>query len=453
MRKLAVLIPFVASLAGTAYADDDSPALTIYNGNFALVKQERELSIHKGVGELRFADVAATIDPTSVSFKSLTAPDKIAVLEQNYQYDLVTVAKLLRKYVDHQVTITTKESGVYNGLLLSANNGDAVLKRADGSVIVLKSNTIFTVSFPSLPEGLITRPTLVWTLKNDAAEKQRIEVAYLANGVNWHAEYVAVVDASDKKLELSGWVSIDNRSGVAYKDAKLKLVAGDVNRVVPRPSGVLVRAKAMDALNRVGAGGFKEKSFFEYHMYTLQRPATVANNETKQISLFPAANADAAKKYVFDGARYGKKTRVYLEFENGEAAGLGMPLPKGKIRVFKKDSDGSLEFVGEDLIDHTPKDEEVKVFLGNAFDIVGERVRKSMREIAASAREEAFLIKIRNHKKEKVSVTVVEHPYGDWTITKSSSKYIKKDAGTVEFNLEVQPGAEAEISYTLLSKW
>ncbi len=451
MRKLIIFM-LVMAYSGILYAGESKTFLTIYNDDLALVKQVREVSIPKGNTTIKFVDVASAIDPTSVHFKSLTAPEDVVILEQNYQYDLVTVAKLLEKYVDNQVTITTKESGVYSGLLLSAQNGDAILRQDAGGVIVLKANTIYTVSFPSLPEGLITRPTLVWMLENNAKKDQKVEVTYLTSKIKWHAEYVALVDQKDENLELSGWVSIDNRSGATYKNAKLKLVAGDVNRVKPKRQMMEARS---DMVYKMAAAApqFKEKAFFEYHLYTLQRPATVKDREIKQVSLFPTASTRVKKIYTFNGARYGKKVSVNIEFRNSKDAGLGMPLPQGIIRVYKKDSDKSLEFIGEDQIDHTPKDEKVRLYLGNAFDIVGERVKKDTKKISGRAKKEAYSIKIRNHKKEPVVVTVVESFYGDWEIIKSSHKHRKKDASTAEFDLLIPKYGETELTFTVLLQW
>lgn len=444
---LALLIPF----AITVLAKDKETALTIYNNNLGLVRDVREMEVPIGQTMVKFVDVAAEIDPTSVHFKSLTAPDKVAMLEQNYQYDLVTVERLLEKYVDNQVTITTKEAGLYQGLLLSARNGDAIMQTADGSIKVIKAATIYTVAFPHLPEGLITRPTLVWLLKNDFSGKQKIEVSYLTSGIRWHAEYVAVVNATDTRTDLSGWVSIDNQSGASYEDAKLKLIAGDVNRA--QPERFMPKSRLMVAEAAMADQSFEEKAFFEYHMYTLQRPATVKDKEIKQVSLFPVASVAIKKLFTYNGARDGKDVRVNIEFVNSTNDGLGLPLPKGTIRVFKEDTDKSKEFIGEDAIDHTPKNEKVRINLGNAFDIVGERTQTDRREISKRAREEDYSVKIRNHKQEPVLVTVVENFYGEWKITNSSHPSRKKDAQTAEFDLQIPKDGEVELKYSVLLKW
>lgn len=424
-------------------------SITVYNQNRGLVKDSRDLAIEKGVSALSFTDVAAQIDPTSVHFKSRTAPDKIQILEQNYEYDLVGAQKILRKAVDGSIRVVTEEGEVFVGTLLTASGGDVVIRTQDGSVQVIQSDAIQHFDFSKLPEGLITRPTLVWMVKNEGPTQHEAEISYLTGGLNWHAEYVAVVNTNDTKLDLSGWVSIDNQSGTTYPDAKLKLVAGDVNVVEDR----MVRKSGaqFDALRVAEAAPqFEEKSFFEYHLYTLQRRATLKDNQTKQISLFPSADTEIEKRYIYDGRRHADKVRVNVEFRNSKKAGLGMPLPKGKIRVYKEDTDGALEFIGEDQIDHTPKDEDVRIFLGNAFDLVGERTVTDSRKISNRSREETIEVTLRNHKDEDVVIRVVEHFWGDWRILEKTHEPVEKDAGKAEFDVPVSPGEEAVMRVKVL---
>lgn len=449
---LKFLLGIIFAVQVTLCAQDSNVSTTVYNNNLALVKDVRLMSLDKGIQEVKFKAVAAEIDPTSVHIKSISAPNKLAVLEQNYEYDLVDVNKLLEKYVDQEIKVYTKDK-VYIGILLSAQRNDIMLREADGSVRVINRAAMLNLEFPSLPEGLITRPTLVWLLDNKKAGKHKIEVSYLTSGMNWHAEYVAVSKANDKQLEISGWVSIDNKSGATYKNAKLKLVAGDVHRVKSPRLKRLYRKATIDA-EAAAAPQFEEKSFFEYHLYTLQRRATLKHNQIKQISLFPAALSDAQKIYIYDGARDDKKVRVNLEFKNSKQYGLGMPLPKGKIRVYKEDeADKSLEFIGEDQIEHTPKDEKVRVFLGNAFDIVGERKQQEYKKLGKDAREETWQIKLRNHKDEPIRVTVIEHAYGDWEIRRTTHEIKRKDANTIEFEVPVAKDGEAILEYVILYRW
>jgi len=449
---LSIVISLICVIPMTSRAQESDISTTVYNDNLALVKDVRKMSLEKGTREVKFRDVAAKIDPTSVHIKSITATDKIAVLEQNYEYDLVDVDKLLEKYVDQEIKVYTKDK-VYSGILLSAQRNDIMLKEADGSVRVINRTAMLNLEFPALPEGLITRPTLVWSLDNQKAGEHQIEVSYLTTGINWHAEYVAVSKADDKQLEISGWVSIDNKSGAAYENAKLKLVAGDVHRVEP-PRPVMIHAESAMLAKAAAAPQFEEKSFFEYHLYTLQRRATLKNNQIKQISLFPAAVCAVKKIYAYDGSRDNKKVRVNLEFKNSERNGLGMPLPKGKIRVYKEDeADKSLEFIGEDLIEHTPKDEKVRVFLGNAFDIIGERNQLEYKKLGKNSREETWQIKLRNHKDEAVRITLIEHAYGDWEIRRKTHQIIRQDANTIEFDVPVAKDDEAVLEYVILFRW
>ncbi|MDZ7260951.1 MAG: DUF4139 domain-containing protein, partial [candidate division KSB1 bacterium] len=364
----------------------------------------------------------------------------------------VSTSKMLEKYVDQTIKVYTKEQ-TYSGMLLSSSQGDVMLQEASGSIRVINKETIQNLEFPKLPEGLITRPTLVWILKTDKAGEHWTEVSYLTTGINWHAEYVGVSKQNDTVLELGGWVSIDNKSGATYENAKLKLVAGEVHRAEERVP-TLPRAKALMMAEAAGAPQFEEKAFFEYHLYTLQRPATVKDNQIKQISLFPTTETKVKKIFTYDGARDQKDVKVNLEFKNSKEDGLGMPLPKGKIRVYKEDeADKSLEFIGEDFIDHTPKDEKVRVYLGNAFDVVGERTQKDRKDLSKRSREETWEIKLRNHKETDIEVTVIEHLYGDWEIRRSTHEWKKKDAQTMEFTVPVKKDGETVIEYVVLFRW
>lgn len=447
MRKLIILS--LALLAGVIQAEEKSVSLTVYNQNLGLVREVRQLEFKRGKNEIKFTEVASQIDPTSVHFQAVDTPGKVAILEQNYQYDLVSSEKLLQKYIDQKIEIQTKQGEIYSGQLLAFDGSGLTLQDKEGAIKIVARAEARDISFPSLPEGLITRPTLVWLLDSEVQGRQPAEVSYLTGGINWHAEYVAVVDQADKNLELSGWVSIENNSGATYPEAKLKLIAGDIHRV-ERERGMLAGEEVM-AVAR-GAPTFEEKAFFEYHLYTLTRPATVKDREIKQLSLFPNTSVKVLKKFIYDGAYYGNKVRVNLEFDNSQKAGLGIPLPKGKIRVYKEDTDKSLEFIGEDRIDHTPKDEKVRIYVGNAFDIVGERKQTSYERLSDRVDRYSFEISLRNHKEEGVEVTVVEHLRGDWEITKTDTPFVKKDASTIEFVVQLEKDQEKKINYTVMYK-
>lgn len=439
-------------VASALFAAETNVAVTIYNDDLALVRQVRDLDFVKGVQEYKLVNVAARIDPTSVHYKSLSDPGGISLLEQNFEYDLVGTDRLLQKYIDQNVTITIRDSGTENGILLSSAGGDVILRTDTGQIRAVKNSAVESIIFPDLPAGLITRPTLVWLLDAQKAGRHISEISYLTAGINWHAEYVAVVDDKDTRLDLAGWVSVENNSGATYENATLKLVAGDVNRVVEAPIRPL--RKDMYAMAVAdAAAGFEEKEFFEYHLYTLQRPATIKDKQIKQVSLFSPQNTAVTKVYSYDGARDNKKVKVTLEFENKKENGLGMPLPKGKVRVYKNDSDGSQEFIGEDAIDHTPKDETVRLTMGNAFDIVGERIVKDVQKISKRSNQQSVEITIRNHKKEMINVTVIEHWWGDWSLVGSTPKVKKKTADRVEFEVSVPADGENTFEYTVLLQY
>jgi len=433
------------------FVNGEEVSVTVYNNDLALVRETRSIPFKQGFQRYQFQDVAAKIDPTSVHFKSLTFPDKIELLEQNFEYDLVGTERLLEKYINESILVSTKDGNTFSGKLLNSQGGDVIVRMKDSQVKAVKASSIETVEFPSLPEGLRTKPTLVWFLNCEKEGKHEGEISYLTKGVNWHAEYVAVVNTEDTEVDLGGWVSINNRSGSSYKEAKLKLVAGDVHTVKPER---VTRAGtfAQDEYRVKSAAQFREKSFFEYHLYTLQRSATLKDRQIKQISFFPSTKTRVRKIYVFDGRQDRKKVRTLLEFENSKKSGLGMPLPKGKIRVYKKDDDRTQVFIGEDLIDHTPENEKVRIFMGNAFDIVGERTVKEIREVSKRSRRETVEILLKNHKKEDIKVTVVERFWGDWEFVSPVPPVSKRDAQKAEFEISVPKGSEKTLQYTVLYK-
>lgn len=444
-------------------ADQTGVAVTVYNVNLGLVKDRRKIQLPQGMEELRFMDVASQIIPASVLIKSLADPDSFRVLEQNYEYDLLNPQKLTDKYVGKEVRLYqknpyTEREEVVNTTLLSNNNGP-VFKI--GNEITF--NHPGRIIFPGLPEGLIPKPTLVWLLDNHQAKPQEIEASYLTSGITWRADYVVTLNDNDSKADLAGWVTIDNKSGATYREAKLKLVAGDVHRV--REEGqVQERGMRMAKAELAGAPQFKEEGFFEYHIYTLQRPSTIRDNQTKQISLVTADAVPVRKEFLFKGAPhyyfgpYGdtgekQKVGVYVELENREANRLGMPLPKGIVRVYKRDSDASLQFVGEDSIDHTPKDEKVRVKLGEAFDLVASRKQTDWKKVASDSYEAAFEITLRNHKKEDVTVRVVEPIPGEWQMLSSSLDFKKSEAFAAEFLVPVKKDGEARLTYRVRMRY
>lgn len=438
MKRIA-LVAVGLLIAGIARAE---VSITIYNQDLAVVRETRQLDFPKGIGELRFSDVASQIIPTSVHFSS----DKADLLEQNYEYDLISSDKLMEKYTDRRVEIVSLDNHQFTGELLSAVT-DIVLREADGGIRSIAKSQIGNVHFPDLPEGLITRPTLVW-LVDGKGGKGDAEISYQTNGVSWEAEYVAVTDEDDQNLDLTGWVNVTNNSGATYKDATIKLMAGDVRiekkRRGFRDDGMMVKAAAIpEGSDR----GFQEQAFDEYHLYTLGRPSTLDNSQVKQLSLFPAAHTRVEKEYLLSG--YSDKVQVTLIFKNKESAGLGMPLPKGKVRVFKKNRDGGFEFVGEDRIDHTPKDEEVRVSTGKAFDIAVDRNCTNRNDMGKSGSEETWVYKLRNHKAKKIEVVVSVDLHGDnWKFLDGTTPgWEKKDQNTVVWRMQLPPDEETILTY------
>lgn len=449
---------------------------------YAIVRQDRPITLEAGRSTVRFREVAAMIDPTTVSFASLTDPTGTRVLEQSFEFDLVSTQKLVERYIDKEVTIEQSVGDkieAYTGVLLSAQGG-LVLKMPDGGVRVL--NGYSNVRFPELPGGLLTKPTLVWEVVTDKPGEHKTRVAYETKGITWWADYNVVFaegkDANSGLLDIGAWVSVLNQSGGTYRDAKLKLIAGDVNRA-PQPQArpeMMYAKRGMVAAEMAGDGGFEEKAFFEYHLYTLGRPATIPDRSTKQIELFPAARQVPCEKVMVYyglehrypnygspmvdrnfGVQSNKKIDTYLQFKNKKDIGMGMPLPSGRIRVSKLDTaDGSLEFIGEDAIDHTPKDESVLIKLGSAFDVVGERTQTDFKVDTGRKRmEETVEIKIRNHKEEKVKVIVKENLYRwtSWEIPEKSHPFEKVDSRTIHFPVEVEKDGEVVIRYTVLYTW
>lgn len=432
-------------------------AVTIYNGNLGLVKDVRRIQLPTGIHDLRFMDVAAQINPATVHLKSLTDPGKLRILEQNYEYDLLNPQKLLEKYVGKQVRLWEKnqytgEERQVDALLLSVNGGP--IYQINGAIHL---NYPGRVILPSIPENLIARPTLVWRLGNALADAQLIEASYLTQGITWRADYVLTLNAEDDGGDLGGWVTIDNRSGATYKNATLKLVAGDVNRA--RSEREMADALGgIAAKSAVAEQAFQEEGFFEYHLYSLDGQTTIKENQSKQISLLSAADIPIRKNLIYYGAQhyyrnqYGKpisnqKVGVYLDVANTKKNHLGIPLPKGVVRVYKADRSGSLQFIGEDRIDHTPKDEKVKIKMGEAFDVVGERTQTDWRKIASGVYEVAWEISLRNHKDEEVEVTVVEPIPGDWTVLHASHASKKIEAHTLEFPVKVPKESGVKINY------
>ena len=471
---LALLLPLPAAAQETPSDTVTGTELTVYNENLALVEEQRRISLDEGVSDVSYRDVAARLQPTSVTFRSLRDPEGTSVLEQNFEYDLVSSDRLLQKYIDHTIAVELEDGSRQEGELLSTEGG--VVLRTDGGVRVLSRDQVRSFDFPELPGGLRTRPTLVWTVRAEQGGSHPTELAYLTEGMGWQADYVVELGRDDESMSLRGWVTLDNESGKTYEGARLKLVAGDIHRAADE------RRRARDVMLEAARAGAPQqvdsRSFFEYHLYEITRPVTVENRQTKQIEFVTAERVDAEKRFVYRGTRaswggsrridpeYGADTgneavEVYLHFRTSEEAGLDRRLPAGRVRVYQEDVDGSSLLIGEDRIDHTPKDEDVQLTVGQAFDLVGERVRTDYRRISDDVVEEDIEIRLRNRKSdEDVTIRVVEPMYraSDWTITRERMngepvEHERLDSHRVEWQVPVAAGEEATLTYTVRYRW
>jgi len=417
--------------------------VTVYNEDLALVKEKREIDLKNGTNSLEYANVASQIDPTSVLVEDPTN-NKTAVLEQQYDYDLASSSNLLDKYLEKEITVTDREGKTHTGKLLSHDEKGVVLERNDGSVVALDASK---VEF-SNASGLLTKPTLVWQIYSPTAGKRDLLISYLTGGLSWSANYIVKTSADSTKADIRSWVSIDNKAGTTFDNAKLKLVAGDIHRV---SGSAPIRYYKSASTDSTSTEAFSETPISEYHLYTLEKPVTLPNNQAKQISFLSADSVPVQKELIFDSWK-GDKVQVVLNMENSEAKGLGKPLPKGILKVYQPDSEGQLQFIGEDQIDHTPIGEKIKVTLGNVFDIIGKRAQTGFEQISNNVQRTSYKIELNNSKSEAQNVTVVEHLNGDWEIIKSSDTYEKTDAFTAEFRVSVPANGTKTISYTVENK-
>jgi hypothetical protein len=453
--------PQGAGPAATTTLDDQTElAVTIYNSDIALVRDVRNLQIARGTSDLHFMDIAATVNPATVHFRSLTEPSSVSVLEQNYEYDLLEPDKLLRKYVGRDVTLVrTRQDGArtvdedVKARLLSYNNGP--IWEIDGQIVTgMRAESI---RFPELPDNLYSRPTLIWTLDNTGGTRHRVEASYLAGKLSWNADYVLTVARDDKTADLDGWVTIVNGSGTSFRNARVQLVAGDLNRV--KQAIGLMRADTAVQELAAAAPPMTQEAFSDYHLYTLGRKTTVNNAETKQVSMLGASAFPVVKRYVVEGSSYYYRNamhpgapikdvvQVFYQFKNEDKGGLGMPLPAGTVRVYQSDSKGGVQFVGEDRIDHTPKDEAVNLKIGNAFDVVCERKQTDFEKIAPNVFEIEYEITLRNHKDRAVSVEVNEPIGGTWRMLRSSHAWTKTAAWASQFTVPVASNGTAVLNY------
>jgi len=454
--------PPADSAVTTTLADQTDLAITVYNSNLALVRDVRQLNLTPGESRLRFMDIAASINPAAVHFRSMTESTKLSVLEQNYEYDLLDPNKLLQKFVGREVTLVrpklssgTTEYDEVKATLLSLN-GSPVWKIGNEVVTGLSYESI---RFPELPENLYERPTLLWTLQNSGARRHKVEASYLASNLSWSADYVLNVGKDETNGDLDGWVTLMNHSGTAFKNAQLQLVAGDLHRVVPLNGRDDLRMMEGMVKAASAPAPFQQEAFSEYHLYSLGRRTSIFDQESKQISLLNASRFPLQKVYVVDGQSYYYRTaaqpgapvkdtvQVFYKFKNEDKAGLGMPLPAGTIRVYQADSRGGSLFVGEDRIDHTPKDETINLHIGNAFDIVAERKQTDYKRLSDRLYEFEYEITLRNHKDAPITIEVNEPIGGDWEMVSSTYKFTKTAAFAAQFQVPVDKDGTSVLKY------
>ncbi|MDZ4766054.1 MAG: DUF4139 domain-containing protein [Chloroflexota bacterium] len=461
-----------APVAQDSQPASDGVALAIYNQGTALVVDRRTFALDAGVNTLDFTDVAAYIDATSVTFVSLTDPTGTFVLEQNYVFDLVNSGALLQRYLDQRIELVADDGTIFAGQLLSGRNGEVILRDDNGQIIVISLAQVRDIRFPALSDGLITRPTLRWLIESAAAGEQQVQLTYLTGGMNWSADYNVLLARDNTSLDLNGWITLTNTSGATFRDAQVKLIAGDVNRLPD--ASVMNEMLFADGIAASAApeARVQQRELFEYNLYEIARPVTVADNETKQVEFVNGTGVPAHTFYVYEnsypyygGGPYADQyyggigmtdVQTYLEFTTDAENGLGADLPAGRIRVYQQDIDDAALLIGENVIDHTPEGEDVEIFLGNAFDLVGERKQTSFQQIANTIIEETYEIRLRNRKEDQtVEIRVPEHLFRwtNWEILTATHSYTQTDNNTVEFRVEVPPDGETVITYTVRYSW
>jgi hypothetical protein len=458
MPRPALLLALI-TLSSTPFhvmAQDRDLDVTVYTG-LGLIRDMRTVELAKGRQTTTISRIAAQIDPTSAQIRSLTDPDRVSVLEQRFLYDPISAETLISRYIGKDIEIRPSDTEIpVKGRLLQVA-GEVVLRMEDGRVEIFRPDAIRGFTLPEMPKEMVAEPTLSWLVDNTgAAGMRRMEISYLTGGMTWHAEYSAILNENDNNVLFSGWASIENQSGMTYDNASVTIVAGDVNRVqqdYPRPV-----MRAMPKMEMAMAGDmapqFSEQGVFEYHAYTLERRATLDDKTTAQLALIPETRIQASRQYVYDGQMMGDAVQSRLRVENRKQTGLGRPIPNGVIRMYQQDAAGKRRFIGEDRVRDLAADETAYLTIGRAFDINGERTQTDARGLSNRSREESFRIVVRNHKKEPVTVKVVEHLGGPtWSIRQSSASFEKLDANTIEFQTSIAPDGESVVTYTVVYRW
>lgn len=442
MRVFFILL----ALGGTLFSQViKEQAVTIYNDYGAIVRDVREFDLTSGESEIKMTDVASSIHPSSVKINF-----NGSVIEQNYRYDLVSIYKILVKYIDKQVSLISPKGEIIEGTLLNASS-QTIIRNTDGTITMIPNIEEYRLAVGALPDGLITRPTLVWKINSEKSGKQNVEVTYKTDGISWNAEYVLVLNEDDTKMDVSSWVSIDNQSGGSFKNAKIKLIAGNVNKINEYSGrGRKVASDRGSLFSTSAEPQFEEKEFFEYHIYNLGRTTDLLNAEEKQISLFNSDNVSIEKQYIYSPSYWGNNEKqnllVYLHFENSEKNNMGMPLPKGKIRIFKK-SDGAAEFIGEDYIKHTSRNEKIRLKVGEAFDVLGQSYVVKNKKISDTIDEKGYEIILTNRKKIDIIVFVDEELSLNEKIISNNFEYEKLSPNNIRFKVPVKADSEIKLNY------
>lgn len=445
MKKYLILLATIVAISNIAYSQKTS--ITIYNNDFGVVNETRKVQFQKGLNTIKITDIPSQIIPTSINIKL-----NGTILEQNYQYDLVSMSSLLNRFIDKEITIVSDNKS-FTGKLLSTNSNEIVLQTND-KILTLPNINDYRIELQNLKEELITKPTLVWQVLTNNSGNQDINLSYMTNSINWHAEYVGVLDKDEKTMSFNSWVSIQNNSGGTFRDATLKLIAGDVKLAQEEIRGygdaIMYRAEMKTAEPE-----FKQEEFFEYHIYELNNPTTIANNEIKQISLFNIPSVKVDKKYIYSNSypsNTNGKVAVFIEFMNTKENNLGMPIPKGKVKMFKQRGDAN-EFVGEQFIDHTTTGEKIRINTGNAFDVVVEDKTLQSERISDKVSENTYSIKIKNRKKEDITVEVIRSMWGDWQILQNNFDYQRENANQIIFKIPVKSLSESELKFKVRNKY
>ncbi len=451
MKKNIVIIVSLLLFVSCLIAATD---MTIYNQNFATVRTTLSVMLNKGLNVYKFDDIPSGIQPTSVHLESVKSSDKVVIHLQNYEFDLANTNKILNKYLDKSVSLIVKAGDLYNGILKSFDHDTIVIENSMSGIHMVNRDEIQTIDLAEMPKNFYTKPTLNWELYSSKTGNTDCMLSYITNGISWNAQYVGILDKNDETLNLSSWISLENNSGKAFKDVTLQLMAGNVH-LAPDYNQYLRGDVVMEA---EGKGGYEQptmtqKDFFEYHLYTLEnKTVDINNNQQKQLSLFDPVDVNVEKIYRFD-TNSGNDIAVLIKFKNDEKSGVGIPLPMGKIRIFKTQYEGAPEFVGEDNLDHTPKNEEVELKIGTAFDIKGECTLMESTRPSQKTRQEKHECELRNQKDEPVTIEVLKYLGTNWSITSSDIKYTKEDAYTVRFDVQVPAEDKVNFEFTVLYQY